>query len=151
MLQLDLQIACDPTGLPAKSDFILWANAALEVAEESRRQLTLRLVESEEVQELNRVYRSKDKPTNVLSFPFEPIPEIDEDTLGDIMICKDMVEIEAKEQNKALTAHWAHLVIHGILHLCGHDHISDEEANQMESLEITILSGLGYPHPYNNE
>ncbi len=151
MLQLDLQIVCEQVELPSVQLFERWTKAALQAADQSRQTLTLRITEIDEIHELNRTYRGKDKPTNVLSFPFESIPGIDDETLGDIVICKSVVESEAHAQNVPVTAHWAHLVIHGILHLCGYDHISDVEANQMESLEVKILSDLGYPNPYNNE
>jgi len=151
MLQLDLQIACEHVGLPSTHLFERWAQAALEAVNQSRQELTIRITEQEEIHALNRTYREKDKPTNVLSFPFESIPGIDDETLGDIVICKSVVESEANEQNVPTEAHWAHLVIHGILHLCGYDHISDEEADQMETLETSVLSDLGYANPYNNE
>jgi len=149
MLQLDLQIVCEQAELPSAKLFERWVTAALDAANQSRQELTLRITDQAEIHALNRTYRGKDKPTNVLSFPFESIPGIDDDTLGDVVICKSVVESEAKEQNMPLLAHWAHIVIHGILHLCGYDHISDEEADQMESLEIKVLSDLGYPNPYN--
>ena len=149
MLQLDLQIVCEQAELPSAKLFERWVTAALDAANQSRQELTLRITDQAEIHALNRTYRGKDKPTNVLSFPFESIPGIDDDTLGDVVICKSVVESEAKEQNMPLLAHWAHIVIHGILHLCGYNHISDEEADQMESLEIKVLSDLGYPNPYN--
>ncbi len=148
MLQLDLQIACEEAGIPKTTSFQSWITQALDIAGEERRVITIRIVDKPEIQSLNQSYRGKDQPTNVLSFPFETIPGIEEAILGDVVICKPLVEEEAQTQNKVLEAHWAHLVIHGILHLCGYDHIADEEANQMESLEIQALSGLGYPNPY---
>jgi probable rRNA maturation factor len=96
-------------------------------------------------------YRGMDKPTNVLSFPFEAPPGMEMPLLGDLIICRQVVEKEAKEQDKELLAHWAHMVIHGSLHLLGYDHIVDEEAEEMESIETEIMQGLGYPDPYISE
>ena len=104
---------------------------------------------------MNRDYRNMDKPTNVLSFEFEQPPglvELDEELpyLGDLIICAEVVIREAREQNKALEAHWAHMIVHGALHLQGYDHIEDEEAEEMEALEIEIMQTLGYENPYND-
>ena len=146
-LDLDLQIAVDAKNLPTQTQFESWVRVAVghtmpEV------ELTIRLVESSESQQLNHTYRGKDKPTNVLSFPFEAPAEIDLPLLGDLIICVDVVEKEALEQNKSLEAHWAHMVIHGCLHLLGYDHIIDEEAEEMESLETQLLEHLGFSDPY---
>jgi probable rRNA maturation factor len=148
---IDLQIACAPTELPTAEQFQLWVYAALaEVSSEPKQdfELTIRLVNTEESQQLNNQYRGKDKPTNVLSFPFEVPDGIDLNLLGDLIICIEVMKKEAQEQNKALFDHWAHLVIHGCLHLVGFDHISDSEAEEMESIEITILEKLGINNPY---
>ena len=147
---IDLQIACAQTELPTKEQFQLWVDTAL--AEVSNKQqdfeLTIRLVNSEESQQLNNQYRGKDKPTNVLSFPFEVPDGIELNLLGDLIICIEVMKQEAQEQNKALFNHWAHLVIHGCLHLVGFDHISDSEADEMEAIEVTILEKLGIANPY---
>lgn len=152
MIELDLQNALQtqPPGLPSEADFQRWVKAVLSqcAGERDEAQLTIRLVDEAEITELNATYRNKDKPTNVLSFPFEAPPGVDIPLLGDIIICAAVVAIEAAEQEKPLEAHWAHMVIHGVLHLLGHDHIDDAEAEQMEGLEITLLSGLGYANPY---
>jgi len=148
---IDLQIACAPTELPTKAQFQLWVDTALaEVSSDPSQEfeLTIRLVNSQESQQLNNQYRSKDKPTNVLSFPFEVPDGIELNLLGDLIICIEVMKQEAKEQNKALFDHWAHLVIHGCLHLVGFDHISDSEALEMESIEITVLKKLGITNPY---
>ena len=148
---IDLQIACAPTELPTKEQFQLWVDTALdEVSSDPSQEfeLTIRLVNCEESQQLNNQYRSKDKPTNVLSFPFEVPDGIELNLLGDLIICIEVMKQEAKEQNKALFDHWAHLVIHGCLHLVGFDHISDSEALEMESIEISILEKLGIINPY---
>ena len=97
---------------------------------------------------LNHEYRGKDKPTNVLSFPFEAPPGIELDLLGDLIICRQVVEKEAEEQSKPLLAHWAHMVVHGSLHLLGYDHIEDDEAEEMESLETEIMQTMGFEDPY---
>jgi probable rRNA maturation factor len=153
MVELDLQNALevDPEGLPTEIDFQRWVEAALQACEPEREeaQLTIRLVEEEEITDLNRTYRHKDKPTNVLSFPYEAMPGVDIPLLGDIVICATVVAHEAAEQGKPLTAHWAHMVIHGTLHLLGYDHLEEDEAEQMEGLEITLLGALGYANPYN--
>ncbi|PKH86787.1 rRNA maturation RNase YbeY [Colwellia sp. Bg11-28] len=148
---IDLQVACTPTKLPTKEQFQLWVDTALAEVSSNPNQdfeLTIRLVNNEESQQLNKQYRDKDKPTNVLSFPFEVPDGIELNLLGDLIICIEVMKQEAQEQNKALFEHWAHLVIHGCLHLVGFDHISDTEALEMESIEITILEKLGISNPY---
>ncbi|MDV2858069.1 MULTISPECIES: rRNA maturation RNase YbeY [Oceanimonas] len=150
-LWLDLQIACDEApGLPTEQDFERWLTAALN-GERDETEMTVRLVDEAESQALNRDYRGKDKPTNVLSFPFEAPPGIALPLLGDLVICRQVVEREAAEQNKPLQAHWAHMVVHGCLHLLGFDHIKDDEAEEMEAREIVILAGLGMDNPYQDD
>jgi len=146
-LDLDLQIAVEANNLPTQAQFESWVRLAVG-STMPEVELTIRLVESSESQQLNHTYRGKDKPTNVLSFPFEAPAEIDLPLLGDLIICVDVVEKEALEQNKSLEAHWAHMVIHGCLHLLGYDHIIDEEAEEMESLETQLLEHLGFSDPY---
>lgn len=145
---LDLQIATENSQLPSEEQLQGWANAALQSDEEY--ELTIRLVDEAESQELNATYRQKDKPTNVLSFPFEAPPEIELNLLGDLVICVPVVIHEAQEQGKAEEAHWAHMVVHGTLHLQGFDHIEDDEAEVMEALETNILTEMGYPAPYED-
>lgn len=148
---LDLQIASESAaGLPQESDFQHWLEAVLPQFQPVS-EVTIRIVDEAESHELNMTYRGKDKPTNVLSFPFEAPPGIELPLLGDLIICRQVVEQEASEQQKALLAHWAHMVIHGSLHLLGYDHIEDEEAEEMESLETEIMLALGYPDPYISE
>lgn len=113
-------------------------------------EVTIRIVSSDEMRELNRVYRHKDKPTNVLSFKMD-IPEgvvLDPLPLGDVVICADVVNHEATTANQPALAHWAHMVIHGILHLLGHDHESDDETTIMQSVEITLMQECGFNNPY---
>lgn len=112
-------------------------------------QVSIEIVDSRTSQKLNNTYRNKDKPTNVLSFPLE-LPEfVKENLIGDLAICAVIVEQEAKEQNKELHHHWAHLTIHGVLHLLGYDHIKDSDAIIMEDLEVKLLAKLGIKNPYD--
>ncbi len=149
MIDLDVQYASEAANLPSEAELQRWVMTALEQqqrAEDS--ELTIRIVDLAEGQELNETWRHKTGPTNVLSFPFENPPGLTLPLLGDIVICAPVVATEAEAQAKALDAHWAHLVIHGVLHLLGHDHLTDDEAEAMEHLEINILHSLGYPNPY---
>lgn len=151
-VELDLQNvikagAPECEGLPEGQLFQRWVEAALEGRREEA-QLTIRLVGEEEMTQLNQTYRGKQGPTNVLAFPFEAPPGFEIPLLGDIVICASVVANEAKEQNKPLQAHWAHMVIHGCLHLLGHDHIEPQQAEEMEALETEIVSSLGYGDPY---
>ena len=130
---------------PADDSLRAWVAAAMQTP---GRSVVLRYVDAEESQALNKAYRGRDKPTNVLSFPFELPPGVDDPHLGDLVICVPVVEAEARAQDKSLMAHHAHMVIHGLLHLQGFDHISEEEAACMEALEIEILRQLGYGNPY---
>lgn len=148
---LDLQIACeDQQGLPGEQDFQRWLDGTI-LSFQAESEVTIRLVDIEESHQLNHTYRNMDKPTNVLSFPFEAPPEIELPLLGDLIICRQVVEKEAAEQNKILFTHWAHMVVHGSLHLLGYDHITDDDAEEMESLETEIMQELGYPDPYASE
>lgn len=145
---LDLQIATENAqGLPDEAQFMAWLEAVLPQFQPVS-EVTIRIVDEAESHELNLTYRGKDRPTNVLSFPFEAPPEIELPLLGDLIICRQVVEKEAIEQNKTVEEHWAHMVIHGCLHLLGYDHIEDDEAEEMESLETEILQKLGYEDPY---
>ena len=130
-------------GIPAAASLRGWARAALgSVSGE----LTLRIVGNAESQALNHRYRGKDKPTNVLSFPY---PELtSEGQLGDLVICAPVVAREAREQRKTARAHWAHMVVHGVLHLLGFDHMKSTDAVRMESRERALLSRFGFPDPY---
>ena len=147
-LELDLQLASAASNLPTQQDFERWCHAAL-AQRDSDSELTLRIVDEDEGRQLNLDWRGKDYATNVLSFEADIPPGLlDIPLLGDLVICAPVVEREANEQGKNLQAHWAHLVIHGCLHLLGHDHIEDDEAEIMESLERHLLASLGYPDPY---
>ncbi|OBT12877.1 rRNA maturation RNase YbeY [Vibrio sp. UCD-FRSSP16_10] len=147
-IYLDLQFAVeDDSQLPSEQEFQSWLDFTLTQFQPDS-ELTIRIVDSEESHQLNHDYRGKDKPTNVLSFPFEAPPEVEINLLGDLVICKQVVEDEAIEQQTPLKSHWAHMVVHGCLHLLGYDHIQDDEAEEMESLEADIMQGLGFEDPY---
>ncbi len=135
--------------VPARQRLRLWARAALRGAQASGA-LVIRVVDEPESRTLNRDFRGVDRPTNVLSFPFEPPAGVPAKHLGDIVICAPVVAREAVEQGKPPEAHWAHMVAHGVLHLLGFDHQSDADASEMESLETAVLAGLGLPDPYGN-
>jgi probable rRNA maturation factor len=132
---------------PAAADFRRWLRAALRTPRATVA-LTVRIVDEAESAELNGRFRDKHHPTNVLSFPAEAIAGIPAPELGDLVICAPVVEREAAEQGKAVEAHWAHMAVHGVLHLRGYDHETDQEAERMEQLETGILERLGYPNPY---
>ena len=148
---IDLQIACEQeTGLPTAEQIEQWATAAVQ-PQSDEVEMTVRIVDEAESHELNLNYRGKDRPTNVLSFPFECPDEVELPLLGDLVICRQVVEREAQEQDNPVMAHWAHMVVHGSLHLLGYDHIKDDEAEEMESLETQIMTGLGFADPYLSE
>ena len=150
MVELDLQLATDA---PAPSEAQVRQGCELALRQRTAdSELTIRLVDEAEGRELNHTWRQKDYATNVLSFPAD-IPDglLDMPLLGDLVICVPVVEREAREQGKTLEAHWAHLVIHGCLHLLGYDHLEDEEAEEMEALERELLAELGHPDPYAEE
>ena len=150
MLELDLQRATDAAA-PDDAAFRRWCELALR-QRTADSEMTIRLVDEAEGRELNHTYRHKDYATNVLSFPADvPDDLLDIPLLGDLVICVAVVEREAAEQGKTLEAHWAHLVIHGCLHLLGYDHIDDEEAEEMEALERELLAELGHPDPYADD
>ena len=127
---VDLQIATENIeGLPTEEQIVQWATGAVQ-PEGNEVEMTVRIVDEAESHELNLTYRGKDRPTNVLSFPFECPDEVELPLLGDLVICRQVVEREAAEQEKPLMAHWAHMVVHGCLHLLGYDHIEDDEAGR---------------------
>lgn len=148
-IDLDVQYAVnEDDGEPPSPGLIRnWVEAALR-GRRDEAELTVRIVAPDEIRRLNRDYRHQDKPTNVLSFPFDPPDGIDLPLLGDVVICAAVVAREAHEQGKSEQAHWAHMVIHGVLHLLGHDHIEEGEAELMEARELEILQGLGIANPY---
>lgn len=152
MTEVDVQIASTAADIPDASDIQSWVEAALRGAGvPSGRQVSVRIVDSGEMRTLNRRYRGKDRPTNVLSFAANPVPGLPagrQRLLGDIAVCADVVHAEAESQGKAVLHHWAHMVVHGALHLAGLDHASDDGAREMEALEVRILAAQGVADPY---
>ena len=147
-LNLSVQYAGNKDGLPLRAQIRAWVRAALDVDGARGGQITVRLVDSEEGLALNRDYRGKDYATNVLSFPYEVDPVV----CGDLVLCAPVVAREAAEQGKSLDAHYAHLIVHGLLHLQGYDHeLGEAQARQMEDHERTILASLGFTDPYLDE
>lgn len=141
-------------GVPDASSIEQWVACVLtsQLDSEHFPEVSIQVVDEATISELNQTYRHKSGPTNILSFPFEAPPGLPEEEaqsmLGDIIVCAQVVSREAEEQGKELKAHWAHMVVHGVLHLLGYDHLDDEEAEAMESLEIQLLSELAFPNPY---
>jgi probable rRNA maturation factor len=136
-------------GVPASPSFRRWIEAALKGARRRKAsEVSIRIVDIEEGQALNLQYRGRDYATNVLSFPVELPPGVDLPLIGDLVICAPVVAREAAEQGKKPADHWAHLTIHGTLHLLGYDHIDEAEAEAMEALETKVLAGLGISDPY---
>lgn len=147
--KVNLQIASTSKNFPNRFQIQRWVTKALEYRLDTA-ELCIRIVDENESQALNSRYRNKHYPTNVLSFPSE-LPEeiqLENPLLGDLIICAPIIEKEAEQQQKTLEAHWAHMIIHGILHLLGYDHIEDKEAEVMETIEITLLQTLGFANPY---
>jgi probable rRNA maturation factor len=146
-ITVDIQYAVEAPGLPTEADFTRWVATVLR-DRKVEGEVCIRIVDAEESQALNAEYRGKDKPTNVLSFPFEVPPGVPVTLLGDLVICAEVVAREAEEQQKAALHHWAHMVVHGTLHLLGFDHINDDEAEEMEALERDLLARLDITDPY---
>ena len=144
---VDVQYAMAVDGRPGEDTIRQWV---LQTGPEQKKdaELTVRIVDEAEITALNHRYRGKDGPTNVLSFPYEGIPGVATELLGDIVICAPVVASEAVAQHKPLDAHWAHIVVHGVLHLLGFDHQHDDHAHQMEAREAELLASLGYANPY---
>ncbi len=148
-LMVDIQVATEAADLPSAEQIECWVGAAVHGHQEEA-ELTVRIVDEDEIQQLNAQYRGKDYATNVLSFPADLPPDIELPLLGDIVICAGVVAREAAEQGKTASAHWAHMLIHGTLHLLGYDHIEEQEAEEMEALETELLVQLGFPPPYDD-
>jgi probable rRNA maturation factor len=157
MIEVELQNPYDFDTIPSRKDLQIWSNAAFQKPDQTI-SLVIRVVNEEEGITLNQTYSDKKSATNVLSFPYEipeyavDIPELQDEYsqqhLGDLVLCEKVVIEEAKAQNKTLEQHWAHLVIHGVLHLQAYDHINDDDAKVMESLETEVLESLGFDNPY---
>ena len=144
---VDVMVNSTSTQLPEQTDLEQWVAAAV-AQHRDEAEVSVLIVDTEEGAELNEQWRGKQEPTNVLSFPSDLPAKLNLPLLGDLIICAPVVEREAQEQSKALQAHWAHMMIHGTLHLLGYDHIIEAEAEEMEALETKILAELGYPDPY---
>lgn len=144
-----MQLASHCEDVPQLSDIHSWLEAAWQSDEDA--EVLVRIVDEEESARLNELYRHKSGPTNVLSFPFEVPQGVPNHHLGDIIICAQVVLMEAENQGKPPMGHWAHMVVHGMLHLQGYDHISNDDAEIMENRECSILKQLGYPDPYAND
>lgn len=149
MNYIELQIETSAAH-PELEQFQQWVDAALATHEEDS-EIVIRLVDDAESTELNQQYRHKAGPTNILSFPFEAPPGMAMDLLGDLVICAPLIALEARQQNKLAMHHWAHITVHGVLHLLGYDHVGDQDAEQMEALEIEILSTLNIANPYTED
>ena len=153
-LTVDLQISekLEPSTVPNKQDMSQWIKASIETAALTRTmkeiEVSIRVVDQDESQLSNLNYRQQNKPTNVLSFPAELPDYLDLPLLGDLLICAPILEQEAKSQNKKEIDHWAHIIVHGTLHLLGYDHIEDSQALEMETLEIEILKQFHINNPY---
>lgn len=149
-LAVEVQYTVDADGLPSTNQLHDWALAAWRDARQDV-EVVVRVTGEAESRRLNNEYRGRDHATNVLSFPYDPLPELDLFHVGDLVICAPVVQREADEQHKAADAHWAHMVVHGMLHLQGFDHVDDADAAVMEAAETEILTGLGFPAPYDDE
>ncbi|MEE9596512.1 MAG: rRNA maturation RNase YbeY [Acidiferrobacterales bacterium] len=145
--KINVEYVSNASELPAEAMIAHWAQAALE-GHERYVEVGVRIVDESEIIELNQRFRKRAEPTNVLSFPFEDPPGTQTDVLGDVVVCAPIVSSQAQTEGKPLSAHWAHMIVHGIMHLRGYDHESPEEANAMEHMETRILEGLGFPDPY---
>lgn len=146
--QIDIESNSQSTHIPSLEQLEAWISRALQHAQRTDGEISVYVVDEEEGQSLNAQYRGKDYPTNVLSFPADIPEEVGIPLLGDLVVCAPVVEREAREQGKSLEAHWAHMLVHGTLHLLGFDHIDDAEAEEMEALETEIITGMGFPAPY---
>ena len=149
-LQVDIQCASGEP-VPEEEDIRGWIEAALSGRRSADTEISLRLVDIEEMTTLNENYRAKPGPTNVLSFPSDLPRELELPLLGDIVICAPVVRDEAQSQNKTLQAHWAHMTVHGTLHLLGYDHLEEADATIMENLESHALQRFGFPCPYDGQ
>jgi probable rRNA maturation factor len=153
-LRVETQFAARRPWTPGAAALRRWASTAYAsaaratLARDARPRICIRIVGSAESRRLNRVFRGKDAPTNVLSFPASTQERAFDGALGDLAICAPVVAQEARAQGKALAAHWAHMIVHGVLHLLGHDHRQQREARRMERLEVEILQSFGYQNPY---
>ena len=150
-IDIDVQIAVDAQNIPQPGQIQQTIQTTLEHIDLNAAEMTVRIVSLEESQQLNHEYRDKNKPTNVLSFPSELPDFVPSNHIGDLVICHEVVVTEAREQQKPLDGHYAHMIVHGTLHCLGFDHIEDGDAEVMETHEIAILAQLGIDDPYNTD
>ena len=151
-MNVDVQVASDAAGIPTSDDIREWIERTVAAVDPDRdADVSVRIVDEQEMRALNRDYREQDKPTNVLAFPAGDtgfVPPGEMPLLGDIVVCAAVVAREADEQGKPPGHHWSHMLVHGTLHLLGHDHVTDPQAQAMEALERQILDSLGIADPY---
>ncbi len=150
-VELHFQQESNAEDIPSEADFTTWVQATLTQQQRTTAELTIRIVDKEEMAALNETYRKKPGPTNVLSFPYEVEEFMDLDLMGDTVLCAPVIAEQAQAYNKPSIEHWAHLTVHSTLHLLGYDHIQEDDAKEMESLEISIMKSLGYPNPYGDD
>ena len=150
VLAVEVQVADGDDPLPSQQHLTEWARAAWRDPARDA-EVVIRLTDESESRRLNREFRGRDRPTNVLSFPYDPLPGVAPDHVGDLVVCAPVVALEARAQGKRPEAHWAHMVVHGMLHLQGFDHETEHQAIKMERVETDILTGLGYPDPYADD
>ncbi|TAK64532.1 rRNA maturation RNase YbeY [Methylobacter sp.] len=147
MNQIEIQTVFESAGQPNQQQIQLWIDTALDDCDQDT-EIVVRIVDEQESAELNEQYRHKSGPTNILSFPADLPEGVELDLLGDLVICAPVMEKEALEQNKILAHHWAHIIVHGVLHLLGYDHLDEPQAELMENKEIVILNKLHINNPY---
>ncbi len=147
---LDFQVISKSNKLPSQDQFQYWVDAVLKDDSQDS-ELVIRLIDEDEMTQFNQQYRNKKGSTNILSFPFDAPEGIESHLLGDLLICAPVVEREIQQQNKILEHHWAHMIVHGVLHLLGYDHSDDKEAEEMEALEIKILKIIKIDNPYEDK
>ena len=150
-ITVDIDNVSPNKNVPSHNNITHWVKHVLSHEAKTDAELSIRIVDKDEIQQLNASYRNKDKPTNVLSFPAELPEAVQIPLLGDIIICAPIVEEEAREQQKSTESHWAHMLIHGTLHLLGYDHIDDTEAEIMEGVEIKLMQSLDFESPYQDD
>ncbi|MFI4853242.1 MAG: rRNA maturation RNase YbeY [Candidatus Makana argininalis] len=147
-LILNIQISCSKKGwIPSKNIFLNWVKSDLIIIKKLSK-ITIRIVDKEESRILNFNFRGKNIPTNIISFPFEPPKNFKTIFIGDLIICKQLIYLESKKQKKNLKSYWAHIFIHGLLHLLGYNHLIYKKAVDMQDLESKIMTNIGYSDPY---
>ncbi|MCK5120641.1 MAG: rRNA maturation RNase YbeY [Methylococcales bacterium] len=147
---LDLQLVSESKNLPSQDQFQYWVDSVLKDDSQDS-EIVIRVVDEDEMTQFNEQYRNKTGSTNILSFPFDAPDAVESDLLGDLLVCAAVVEREAQQQDKILEHHWAHMIVHGVLHLLGYDHINDQDAEEMEALEVKILKTIKINNPYEEK